>query len=244
MKEAHIKLENINCKYALLPGDPKRIDHIKMFLDNPSELAYNREFRSLKGYYKGIEILALSTGIGGSSASIAIEEAAHLGVKVMIRIGSAGALQKEISLGQLIIAEATIRDEGTSKAYAPIEYPAYCDSELLSLAINKAKELNYHYSSGIVHSHESFYIDNNAEITSYYAKLGALCSDMETAALYTVARLRKVKALSILNNVVTLEQDSATSIGEYSSGESLTSGGEEKEIKLALETIYAYHNQK
>lgn len=241
MKEAHIKLENINIKYALLPGDPARLDRIKLFLDKPTDLAYNREFRSLKGFYKGVEILALSTGIGGSSCSIAIEEAHHLGVELMIRIGSCGALQPNLELGELIVVEAAIRDDGASLAYAPKEYPAYADSNLLALACEKAKILGFKHCQGIIHSHESFYIDNNEEITNYYSKLGALGSDMETATLYTVSRLRKVKALSILNNVVCKNDDTALSIGEYSSGASLTARGEENEIKLALETIYAYH---
>ena len=102
MLQAHLQLETINAKYAILPGDPKRIDVIKTFLNNPKELMYNREFRSVEGTYKGIPVIAVSTGVGGSSASIAVEELHNLGVHTMIRVGSAGALQTGINLGDLI----------------------------------------------------------------------------------------------------------------------------------------------
>ena len=95
MLEAHIQLDqSVNTKYAIMPGDPARIDRIITFLEYVKELAYNRDFRSISGYYKGIKVIAISTGIGGSSASIAIEELKHIGVDTMIRIGSCGALQK------------------------------------------------------------------------------------------------------------------------------------------------------
>lgn len=96
MLEAHIQLDkSVNAKYAIMPGDPARIDRIIPFLEDVKELAYNREFRSISGYYKGVKVIAISTGIGGSSASIAIEELKHIGVDTMIRIGSCGALQKK-----------------------------------------------------------------------------------------------------------------------------------------------------
>lgn len=95
MLEAHIQLDkSVNAKYAIMPGDPARIDRIIPFLEDVKVLAYNREFRSISGYYKGVKVIAISTGIGGSSASIAIEELKHIGVDTMIRIGSCGALQK------------------------------------------------------------------------------------------------------------------------------------------------------
>ena len=129
MKQAHIQLdESVNAKYAILPGDPARLDHIKKYLDDVEELAYNREFRSLSGFYKGMKVIAISTGIGGSSASIAIEELHNIGVTTMIRIGSCGALQKGIKLGDLIFAEGAIRDDGTSKTYIDVSYPAVPDN--------------------------------------------------------------------------------------------------------------------
>ena len=125
MKQPHIQLdESLHISYALLPGDPGRLDRIAAQLEDVQELAYNREFRSLRGTYQGVPVLAISTGIGGSSAAIAAEELRNIGVKAMIRIGSCGALQKDIPLGTLIFASGAIRDEGTSRAYADIRFPA------------------------------------------------------------------------------------------------------------------------
>ena len=105
MLQPHIQLdESVQCRCAILPGDPGRLDRIALQLENVKELAYNREFRSLKGTYKGVPILAISTGIGGSSAAIALEELRNIGVRALVRIGSCGALREGIALGELIFA--------------------------------------------------------------------------------------------------------------------------------------------
>ena len=141
MKQPHICLdESLGIFYAVLPGDPARIDRIASLLEHPEELTYNREFRSLRGTYKGVNILAISTGIGGCSAGIAVEELHNIGVKAMIRTGSCGALQKNIGLGELIIVSGAVRDDGASKAYVPECFPAYADIELLSCVINAAEK--------------------------------------------------------------------------------------------------------
>ena len=239
MLEAHIQLDkSVNAKYAIMPGDPARIDRIIPFLEDVKELAYNREFRSISGYYKGVKVIAISTGIGGSSASIAIEELKHIGVDTMIRIGSCGALQKNIQLGDLIFAVGAVRDEGTSKAYADIRYPAVADTEFLLKCIETAKENHWNYHTGIVHSHESFYIDTNAEEEKKWSAMGVLGADMETAALFTVGRLRNIRTMSILNNVVLYGQDTADAIGDYADQATKTMEGERKEILTALEAIY------
>lgn len=122
--QAHIRLDvSLNIPYALLPGDPARIDHIARHLENVTELAYNREFRSISGTYKGVQVLAVSTGIGGASMGIALEELHGCGVQCAIRIGSCGALQHDIAPGQLVLAEGAVRDDGASAAYLPLELP-------------------------------------------------------------------------------------------------------------------------
>lgn len=239
MKQAHINLDgSLAVKYALLPGDLARLDHIKKYLDNVEEIDFNREYRSLTGYYKGIKILAISTGMGGASTAIAVEELKNIGVEAMIRIGSCGALQKGINLGDLVIAEGAIRDDGASKAYVSLDYPAVANHQLVQNIISSCKEFDYPYHLGIVHSHESFYIDNNAEIEKKWSSLGVLGADFETSALFTVGRIRKVKCASILNNVVIYGEDTAESIESYSGGESLTLIGEKREILVALEAFY------
>ena len=223
MLQPHIQLdESVQCRCAILPGDPGRLDRIALQLENVKELAYNREFRSLKGTYKGVPILAISTGIGGSSAAIALEELRNIGVRALVRIGSCGA----------------IRDEGTSKAYVDIRFPAVADSHLLRYCEEAAEAQGWPYHEGIVHSHESFYIDTNEEESEYWSSKGALGADMETAALLTAGRLRGLRAASILNNVVLWGKDTADAIGGYASGEDMTAVGEKREIAVALEALY------
>ena len=142
MKQPHICLdETLGVRYAILPGDPARLDRIAQQLEGVRELAYNREFRSLTGTYRGVPILAVSTGIGGSSAGICVEELHNIGVEAAIRIGSCGALQKGIGLGDLILGCGAIRDDGASKAYVHTEYPAVADYRLLGFCVDAAKDL-------------------------------------------------------------------------------------------------------
>lgn len=245
MKQPHICLdESLRIPYAILPGDPARLDRIAVHLTDVEELAYNREFRSLRGKYKGVDVLAISTGIGGSSASIAVEELHNIGVEAAIRIGSCGALQKGIGLGELILVSGAIRDDGASKAYVDVRYPAVADFELLSACVESAKALNWKYHIGVGHSHETFYHEENEAESAYWSKKGALGADMETAALFTVARLRGMKAASILNNVVVYGEDTADAIGGYVDGEDLTAVGERMEILTALEAFVRLDAQK
>lgn len=244
MLEAHIQLEKIEAKYAILPGDPKRIDVIKTFLDNPKELNYNREFRTVEGSYKGVKVIACSTGVGGSSASLATEELIHLGVHTLVRIGSAGALQNNINLGDLIIAEGAIRDDGVSKTYVDSIYPAVPDHNLLEKIIEACKEKKFPYHTGIIQSHETFYHDQNSEQEKYWSKLGVLGSDFESAGLMVVGRIRGARCASILNNVVLYGQDTSESIADYVDGESLTAIGEKREIEACLEAFYKLEDQK
>ena len=234
MFQPHIHLESLDAQCALLPGDPGRLDRIARELTDVRELAYNREFRSMEGMYQGMKVIACSTGIGGSSASIAMEELHNLGVNTMIRIGSCGALQKGIGLGDLIFACGAVRDEGTSRAYADIRFPAVPDTDLLQACITHARTQHWAHHVGIVHSHESFYIDTNAAEEALWSGLGVLGADMETAALFTVGRIRGIRTASILNNVVLYGQDTSESIGDYADGADMTARGECREIQTAL----------
>ncbi len=236
--QPHIRLEsNHGAVCALLPGDPARLDRIQPFLEDVVELAYNREYRSLVGTYQGVRILALSTGIGGASAGIAIEELKNLGVRNMIRIGSCGALQPQVKIGDLILVSGAVRDDGASKTYIDPIFPAVPDSELLFACVSAAKQRNVRFHTGIARSHDSFYTDREAEIDEYWSRRGVLGADMETAALYTIAHLRGLRAMSILNNVVAFEADTAGAIGSYVDGERAAMQGEEHEILVALDAL-------
>ncbi len=236
--QPHIRLDqNHGAVCALLPGDPARLDRIKAFLTDVRELAYNREYRSLVGSYNGVAVLAVSTGIGGASAGIAVEELNNLGVKNMIRIGSCGALQPKVKIGDLILVSGAVRDDGASKTYINPVFPAVPDSELLFACVSAAKERGFRYHTGIARSHDSFYTDQEAEIDAYWSKRGVLGADMETAALYTIGHLRNIRTMSILNNVVAFETDTLDAIGSYVDGESAAMQGEEHEILTALDAF-------
>ena len=241
MKQAHILLEeNLGIKYAIMPGDPGRIRRIAEHLKDMQQLENNREFLSIRGSYRGVDILAISTGIGGCSAGIAVEELKNIGIKAMIRIGSCGALQKGIGLGELILASGAVRDDGASKAYVPDIFPACADRELLSCCVQAAEALGAVWHEGIVHSHESFYHEENDAQSAYWSSKGVLGADMETAAIYTIGRLRGLRAASILNNVVLYGQDTADSIGDYAQGAQLAAQGETSEILTALEAFVLF----
>jgi uridine phosphorylase len=241
--QPHIRLDtNHGAVCALLPGDPARLDRIKPFLTDVTELAYNREFRSLVGSYRGIKVLALSTGIGGASAGIAVEELHNLGVKNMIRIGSCGALQPQVKLGDLVLVSGAVRDDGTSKTYIDPIFPAVPDSDLLFACVQAAKEHEFCYHTGIARSHDSFYTDRETEIDAYWSQRGVLGADMETAALYTIGHLRGIRTMSILNNVVAFETDTLDAIGSYVDGERAAMQGEEHEILTALDAFVRIGN--
>lgn len=243
--QPHIRLtQEQSADYALLPGDPGRVERIAAFLSNVEELAHNREFRSIRGTYKGVTVLAVSTGIGGPSAAIAIEELSRIGVKTMIRIGSCGALQRGVKVGDLIIAQGAVRDEGTSKTYIDPCYPAVPDSDVMFAILKCARELEYTHYCGIIRSHDSFYTDREEEIDDYWSQRGVLGADMETAALFVVGGLRGVKTGSILNVVTELEAPLEESINQYVSGERMAALGEEREIKLGLETFVMLEHHK
>lgn len=197
-----------HAKYAILPGDPGRVPKIAACLDNPIKLCTNREYTSYLGDLEGEPILVMSTGMGGPSTAIAVEELAAIGVENLIRVGTSGGMQLDVNAGDLVIAQAAIRQEGTSKEYAPVEFPAVANIDLVNALKKAADELSYPNHVGVVHCKDSFYGQHDPERMplSYelenkweaWIKAGALCSEMETAALYTVSSVLKIKAAAIL----------------------------------------------
>ncbi len=223
--------------YAIMPGDPARVDRIKTFLQDPVDITFNREYKSVRGTYKGVPVMAISTGMGGASVGIAVEELHNIGVKAMIRIGSCGALQSNIRLGDLILINGAVRDEGASKTYIEPIYPAVPDPIFLACTAEAAHEQKFCYHVGLGRSHDSFYTDREEQIDSYWASQGILGADMETAALFVIGGLRGVKTASILNTVVESDGGLEDGINSYVDGESATSLGEKHEILTALEAI-------
>jgi len=219
-----------------LPGDPARVDEAAKYLENPQVLAYNREYKTVRGVYKGIPVLVTSTGIGGVSAGIAVEELKNTGVKTMIRIGSCGALQPQIKLGDLVVAAGAVRNDGASYSYINKAYPAIPDTQLLFHVISAAKLVGVNHHTGIVRCHDSFYTDKEQNIDKYWSEKGILASDMETAALFVIGGLRGIQTASILNVVVEHEGDLEGGINDYVESKR----GEEMEILTALEAIVSF----
>ena len=237
-KQPHIRLSaELGVKYAILPGDPGRIDRIKEHLENARELEYNREYRSAIGTYNGVPVLALSTGIGGASMGIAAEELHNIGVTHAIRIGSAGSYQKDIKIGEIIIANGAVRDDGASAAYIERQFPAVPDAALMNACIAAADELGCGCRVGVVRSHDSFYTDREDELCAHWSRYGVLGADLETAALFVVGAYRGLKTASVLNNVVEYLVDAADAIGDYVDGDTLAAAGERAEILIALKAL-------
>ena len=221
----HLQIrDDLGVHYAILPGDPARVDRIAEQLTDVEKLAYNREFKSVRGLYKGVPVLAVSTGIGGPSACIAVEELARAGVTHMIRIGSGGALQPGIHLGDLVMVQGAVRSDGASKMYIDPVYPAVPDFDLLTACVTAARQDQLSYQE--------------EEMRTKWTKSGIMVSDMETAALFVVGRLRGVHTASILNTVVEYKDDLEQNINNYADGASRTMQGEWNEIHTALEACY------
>ena len=239
MLQPHIQLDDLGIRYALLPGDPGRVGRIAPFLEDARELGFSREYRSLRGKYKGIDVLVMSTGMGGTSAAIGLEELRRIGVDTVIRVGSCGALQGEIRKGDLILACGAVRQDGVSRTYIEEFYPAVPDPELLQSCIAAAREQGVPFHVGVVRSHESFYLDNMADINAYWSSRRVLGSDQETAGVLTVSWLRGLRAASILNAVSQwkTETDIAQGVGAYAGGETTAAEGERREILTALEAL-------
>ncbi len=235
----HIQLdESIATRFAILPGDPKRAERIADYFTDTDDYGMNREYRSIAGSYKGTRILSISTGMGGPSTAIAVEELGKLGVEWIIRIGSSGALKSDIAIGDLVIVTGAIRNDGTSKGYIDSEYPAIADIDLVETLRRKARELKLRFFTGICRSHDTMYSDRNPELYAKWSATPALASDMETATLLTVASLRGIHAASVLNTVSAFKSDVPSSVGRYAAASRDAMDGEKDEIMLALETLH------
>ena len=200
-------------RYVILPGDPKRCVKIAQYFYNPVLIADNREYITYTGTLDGVKVSVTSTGIGGPSASIAMEELYRCGADTFVRIGTCGGMQTEIKSGDIVIATAAVRMEGTSREYAPIEYPAVANLDVTNALVEAAKEKGFIYHTGVVQSKDSFYGQHEPEampvgyelINKWEAwkRMGCLASEMESAALFIVAgklRARMGSCLLVLAN--------------------------------------------
>ncbi len=195
---------------ALLPGDPGRVMDLAEAIGQATPLAFHREYKSALARVGAINVLVVSTGMGGPSVAIGLEELARLGVRRFIRVGTTGAIQPDIALGDVIINEAAVRLDGTSTHYAPLPFPAVADHALTGALLQAAQDLGIPHHLGIAASSDTFWPGQERydSFTGYVPRqfqgsmaewqaLGVLNYEMETATLFTVARSMRLQAASI-----------------------------------------------
>lgn len=190
-------------KYVILPGDPKRCEKIAAHFDNPVLIADSREYVTYTGTLDGVKVSVTSTGIGGPSAAIALQELVACGADTFLRVGTCGGMQDDILGGDIVIANGAIRMEGTSKEYAPIEFPAVPDVNVMNALIQAAKKMNIRHHAGVVQCKDSFFGQHAPESmpVSYeltqkweaWVKMGCLASEMESAALFIAGSYLRVR---------------------------------------------------
>lgn len=193
-------------EYVLVPGDPGRTPMIAKFIDDAREVAFSREYRTFTGTLSGVPVSTISSGMGGPSIAIAIEELSELGVHTFLRVGTCGAAQPEIKMGDLVIAIGSVRSEGTPNGYVPTEYPAVASLHVVNALVDAAKASGAPYHVGIIRSVDALYSDllpdrmprpHVRDELEMWSRAGVLSNDMESSTLFVVARLRKLRAGTI-----------------------------------------------
>ena len=206
-------------KYVILPGDPKRCEKIAQFFENPVKVADSREYVTYTGYIDGEKVSVTSTGIGGPSAAIALEELVKCGAQTFIRVGTCGGIDTNVKGGDIVIATGAIRAEGTSREYAPIEFPALANLDVVNSLVESAKKLGFNYHTGVVQCKDSFYGQHSPQTMPVsnellnkweaWKRMGCLASEMESAALFIVASYLRVKIGSVFLVVANQEREKA-----------------------------------
>ena len=207
VKHLPIKFGEV-ARYVIVPGDPNRVPVIAESLENVTNQGQNREFNAYKGTHKGIDVSVVSTGIGCPSTAIAVEELSHIGAEVFIRIGTSGSVDKSAKKGDIFIATAAVRDDGTSKQYIPIEFPAIASHNVVSNLIKASKNLNIDSKVGICQSKDSFFGETEPDrmpVAPYldfkwksWQEGGVGASEMEAATLFTLSQIKRIEAGAIL----------------------------------------------
>ena len=222
-KQMHIQIQKGDIgRYVILPGDPGRCGKIARYFEEPKQIAQNREYTLWTGRLDGVSVAVCSTGIGGPSAAIALEELVECGADTFIRVGTSGGIVDEVCGGDIVIATAAIRQEGTSREYLPIEFPAAADFSVVSALRDAAVKLGLTHHIGVIQSKDSFYgeirpaqqpiADELLAKWKAWKAAGALTSEMETAALFIVSQVLHVRCGAVLNVLWNADNDDAPSI--------------------------------
>lgn len=206
-------------RYVILPGDPGRCEKIASYFDHPVHVGQNREFNIYTGTLLGEKVSVCSSGIGGPSAAIAVEELHNIGADTFIRVGTCGGIDINVRSGDIVIATGAVRYEHTSREYAPIEYPAVPDFEVLSALVQAAKNLQMRHKVGVVQCKDSFYGQHDPKRmpVSYelldkweaWKRLGVKASEMESAAMFVVASALGCRCGSCFHTIWNQEREAA-----------------------------------
>ena len=206
-------------RYVFLPGDPGRCESIAAHFDNPTHFGMNREYNIWNGELLGQKVTVCSTGIGGPSASIAMEELAAIGADTFIRIGTCGGIDLNVMPGDVVVATGAIRYEHTSLEYAPIEFPAVADFDVTAALKAASEDLGFNTHTGVVQCKDAFYGQHSPEKSPVYydllqkweswKRLGVKASEMESAALFVVASALGVRCGSCFHTVWNQEREKA-----------------------------------
>jgi len=213
LKQSHLQIEiDQLADIALLPGDPDRVDRIASYCRDVETVAENREYKVLNGTYRDTPLTIASTGIGAPSAAIAIEELANVGVETVLRVGTTGGLQRGIEIGDMVVATAAAKNEGTSDRYEATEYPAVADYEVLTALVESAEGNDEAVHVGPIATDDAFYAETE-EVVADWEDAGILSVEMEASALFSLARRRGMRAGAICTvdgNLVEGTQKGAT----------------------------------
>lgn len=239
----HIKEGDVG-RYVLLPGDPARCEKIAKYFDAPHFVAQNREYTTWTGHLLGEKVSVVSTGIGSPSAAIAIEELIDCGADTFIRVGSSGSMQPDVRNGDIVVVTASIRDEGTSAQYLPVEFPAVAHVDVINAMREAAKTLGVRHHCGIVQSKDSFYgevertrmplADRLEERWNAWVAGGTLSSEMESSILFVLASLYRKRAGGVLQVI------NDADLGELSLEDNekrMTEFDPERLVKTAIEGL-------
>lgn len=229
---------------VFLPGDVHRAKFIADLFDDAKLIAYKRQYVTYTGTYKGVRMSVTSTGIGCPALAIAVEELIHIGAKNFLRIGTCGALQKYIKLGDIIIATGAVRGDGTSREYFPLEYPAVADLFMLEAMLKAAEQLGVKPHVGIVRAHDAFYAESILANGDYlkldqpWIDSNVLSTENESSTLFTLTTARKCRGGTIL-----------TPVGHHLFPEAMISDEELKnaiklETQIALDAAVTLAKQK
>ena len=226
-------------KYAIIPGAPKRVEKIIKYLKEVEKLGEVREHVTYVGYRDNVKITVVSSGLGTPNATLTVESLFLAGVETVIRVGTTGAIQEYINFGDLIIPTAAIRGDGVTREYVPYRFPAVADIDVVNALWDAAKKYDVRAHRGIVWTHDSLFMESKKRV-DFWSSTGAISTEMECSAVFTVSKLRGLKAGAILavdGNLIKRKQFGAA-------GSEILSKAIENEIKIALDAIVALEKSK